>query len=57
MHILYLGCLATNLVGFYMYTPTFCVAMVTMIVKDILQMYGYVQLIVTKCPWKKLCSL
>ena len=36
MHILYLGCLATNLVDFLI-NPLLCVAMVTKLVKDILQ--------------------
>ena len=36
MHTLYLGCLATNLADFLI-NPLLCVAMVTMLVKDILQ--------------------
>ena len=36
MHILYLGCLATILVDF-LTNPLLCVAMITMLVKDILQ--------------------
>ena len=36
MHILYLGCLATNLVDFLI-NPLLCVAMVTLLVKDFLQ--------------------
>ena len=36
MHILYCGCLATDLLDFFINT-LFCIAMVTMLVKDIPQ--------------------
>ena len=47
MHILYFGCLATDLLDFIINT-LLCIAMVTMLVKDIPQRYRYVQLIVIR---------